>query len=130
MLCLEPIPPETEQVARELIRCAIAVHRELGPGFLEHIYRRALCLELKASGLTHETEKQITVSYRGHTVGVQRLDIVVEGKVLVELKAVAALDYVHKAQALSYLRASGLRLGLLINFNVALLKDGIRRIVL
>lgn len=130
MHSLEPIPAGTEQVAHDSITCALAVHRELGPGFQEHLYRRALCLELKACGLAFETERQVIVSYRSSTVGVQRLDVLVEGKVLIELKSVAALDYVHKAQVLSYLRASGLRLGLLINFNVAVLKEGIRRVVL
>ncbi|MBI4476371.1 MAG: GxxExxY protein [Acidobacteria bacterium] len=129
MYSLEPVPSATEDIGSRVIGCAIDVHRALGPGYLEHLYRRALCVELTESGLTYEIEKQITINYKGTIVGIHRLDLIIENCVLLELKAVESLAYVHKAQVLSYLRASGLRLGLLINFNVGVLKDGIRRIV-
>ncbi len=130
MLNLVPIPAQTEQIGHEVIGCALRVHRELGPGLLERLYQNALAIELAEAGLSFETQKPVNVSYRGQIIGVQRLDFLVDTRVLVELKIVSAIDYVHKAQVLSYLRSSGLRLGLLINFNVGVLKDGIRRVVL
>ena len=114
----------------ETIGCAIRVHRALGPGFLETIYRKAMYLELKASRLSFECERPVNVKYRGVEIRGQRADLIVEQAIVVELKAVVKLDEVHRAQLISYLRTTGLRGGLLINFRVAVLKRGLRRVVL
>src|SRR5262249_31778098 len=97
---------------------------------LESIYRRAVCLELRVAEIRFETEKQYAVEYRGQLLCHQRLDIVVDSQVVLEIKAVEHLAAVHRAQLLSYLRVSGLRVGLLVNFNVPVLQDGLKRIVL
>ena len=125
----EPIPAHVELVAKQVIGAAIEVHRALGPGFLERIYQEALCLELHARGLPFEREKAIAVHYRGIAIPGQRLDLIVDTCVIVELKASSKLDVVHDAKVISYLRTTGLRLGLLLNFNCRAMKDGIRRIV-
>ncbi len=113
-----PLTEEAEHVMTETIGCAIAVHRALGPGFLESIYKKAMHIELNARGLSYESEKPVTVQYRGIQIEGQRVDLVVEGLIVVELKAVTRFDDVHKAQVTSYLRTTGLRGGLLINFRV------------
>lgn len=118
-----------EHLIHMTIGCCIAVHRALGPGLLESIYRKAICLELGACGLSYETEKLLPVTYREVLLCHQRFDLVVDQKLLLEIKSVERLAPVHHAQVRSYLRASGMRVGLLINFNVPLLPDGIRRIV-
>jgi GxxExxY protein len=119
---------EHERIITETIGCAIDVHREIGAGFLEGVYHRAMCIALSLQGLRFSTEHPVVVMYQGHRVGFQRFDLVVEGTVIVEIKSVKHLDFVHKAQLLSYLRASKLRAGLLFNFNAAPLL--IRRVVL
>ena len=121
---------ETELLVEKILACALAVHRELGPGFLESIYQRALCLELEAQGLPFEREKPLVVMYRGQGIPGQRVDLLAGGVVIVEVKAVTALEPVHLAQVLSYLKTTGLRVGLLLNFREALLRNGIRRVVL
>jgi GxxExxY protein len=120
---------ELEGIIHATIGRCITVHRALGPGLLESIYRKAICLELSACGMSFETEKSIPVIYRCEIVCHQRLDLVVEGKLLLEIKSVERLAPIHHAQLRSYLRVSGLRVGLLTNFNVPVLPDGIRRIV-
>ena len=125
-----PLTPQADQVMSETIGCAIRVHRTLGPGFLESIYRKAMCVELEASGLSYEAERPVQVKYRGVEIAGQRVDLIVEGQIVAELKAVVKLDEVHRAQVISYLRATGLRGGLLINFRVAVLRHGVRRVVL
>ena len=125
-----PLAREAELAMTDTIGCAIAVHRALGPGFLESIYKKAMQIELEARGISYELEKAVTVHYRGIEIRGQRVDLVVEGLIVVELKAVARFDEVHKAQVLSYLKATGLRGGLLINFKVPVLKGGLKRIVL
>lgn len=112
-----------------IIGAAIAVHRELGPGKLESVYERALAIELRTQRVPFRTQVPIPMLYRGESVGDFFADLIVDRKVLVELKAVDALRSVHRAQVLSYLRATGLELGLLINFNVRVLKDGVRRLI-
>jgi len=107
----------------------MAVHRALGPGYLENIYEEAMAIELELLGVPFERQHAFSVSYRDHEIGLSRLDFWVDGQVVVELKAVEALIPVHHAQVLSYLRMTRTNLGLLINFNVPLLKNGIRRIV-
>ena len=121
--------PETERVAHRIIGCAIDVHRVLGPGFKERIYVQAVCLELHSSGLRFEREKEVAVPYKGWQIPGHRVDLIVEGVVLVELKAVPKIRRLHARQIVSYLKATNLRLGLLINFNVQILKNGIRRVV-
>jgi GxxExxY protein len=124
------LPDEIEVTMRETIGCCINVHRELGPGLLESTFARAVCLELDAAGISFEVEKHIPVTYRGYPLCHHRLDLVVASQVVVEIKAVDRLAPVHHAQLLNYLRVSGLRAGLLVNFNVPVLRDGIRRVVL
>ena len=123
------LSPEAELVMSQTIGSAIAVHRALGPGFLESIYRKAMCIELESRNLAYEKERSIRVSYRGVEIPGQRVDLIVEGLIVVELKTVTHLDQVHRAQLISYLKTTGLRGGLLINFRVPVLKDGIRRVV-
>jgi len=119
-----------DELAKAVIGAAIEVHRELGPGFLESVYEEALCVELKLKGIPFERQVPIAVDYRGYRVGESRLDLLVDQALAVELKAVDVLAPIHHAQVLSYLKALGGRLGLLINFNVPVLKNGIKRIVL
>jgi len=125
-----PLPGELESLVHRTIGCGIAVHRALGPGLLEGIYAKAVRLELAAEGVSFEYEKQIALRYRGELLCHQRLDLVIANQIVVEVKSVERLNPVHHAQLLSYLRASGLRVGLLMNFNVAVLQDGLKRIVL
>ena len=114
----------------QVIRAAMKVHTALGPGLLENAYRACLTHELRRSGLRVQTEAYLPVHYEGITVDLgYRIDLLVEDQVVVELKAVESVLPVHKAQLLSYLRLSNKRVGLLINFHAARLKDGINRIV-
>jgi GxxExxY protein len=124
-----PVPPETEFVASQIIGAGIEVHRTLGPGFLETIYQQALCLELNIRGIRFERERAVAVHYRGHAIPGQRIDLIVENVVLVELKATTRTDPVLEAKVISYLRTTRLRLGLVLNFNCRTLKEGIKRIV-
>jgi GxxExxY protein len=117
-------------VTDQIIGCAIEVHRTLGPGLLESIYEKALCFELQSRGIKVHAQLAIPVVYKGQSLGEHRLDLLVEDQVIVELKAVDRLDPVFHAQVLSYLRLTGKHIGLLINFNVPVLKDGIKRIML
>jgi GxxExxY protein len=118
-----------DRLARAVIGAALEVHRHLGPGYLESVYEEALAVELGLRGLSFVRQKPFGVSYKGHEIGEGRLDLLVGDELLVELKAVEALGPIHKAQEISYLKATDLHLGLLINFNVPVLKDGIQRIV-
>ena len=111
------------------MECAFRVHRHLGPGFKERIYHEALCLELNSSGLSFEREKPIDVIYRDWRIPGQRVDLLVEGRVLVEVKAVPKLRPIHRSQVLSYLKTMDLRIGLVINFSSRLLKDGFKRVI-
>jgi GxxExxY protein len=129
LLISSTLPPETEEVIDRVIGCAVTVHRHLGPGFLE-IYATAMALELAAAGLPFERERAVAVNYRGTLIGGQRVDLIVANSVIVEIKAVARLDPVFQAKLISYLKTTGLRAGLLINFNMPLLKEGLKRIVL
>ena len=119
-----------EDLTEQIIGCAMTVHDTLGPGLLESIYERCLVLELRASSLRVETERYVPVVYRGIVVDSPfRLDLVVEDLVVVEVKAVQVFAQVHHAQVISYLKLTGYPVGLLINFNVTLLKHGIRKVV-
>lgn len=122
---------ETESAASRAIECAFKVHRQLGPGLLESIYETCLLHELKKSGLRFEAQKVLPVVYDGLILETGlRLDVVVQEQIILELKAVESLLPIHQAQVLTYLKLTGFRLGLLINFNTVLLKDGIKRVVL
>ena len=111
----------------ETIECAFRVHRELGPGFLESIYRKAMHFEMNRIGLSFQSEQPVRVRYREIQIPGQRVDLIVENLIVVELKAVARFDDVHRAQLISYLRTTGLRGGLLINFRVPLLHSGLKQ---
>jgi GxxExxY protein len=118
------------RLSNVIIGCALRVHRELGPGMLESAYEACLMFELLERGLRVEREKALPLVYRGQRLDCgYRLDLLVEDAIIIEVKAIQAFDRVYSSQLLSYLRQSGLHLGLLINFNVELLRDGIRRIV-
>lgn len=122
---------ELNAITRDVIGAAIEVHRQLGPGLLESSYRECLCRELSLRGLPFEREKPLPLEYKGIHLGCgYRLDLLVAGSVVVEIKSVEALAPIHDAQLLTYLRIGGWRLGLLINFNVAVLKSGIHRRIL
>ena len=123
---MEALYPNTTDA---ILRCAVAVHRELGPGLPEHSYQTSLGLEMSAAQLPHVDDRPIIVRYRGVVVGWHRPDFIVDEKVVVEIKAVSTFDPVHAKQVLTYLKITGLRVALLLNFNVPLLKDGIRRFV-
>ncbi len=118
-------------VARQVLDCAFRVHSALGPGLLESSYRACLAFELAQAGLNVQTEVPIPLIYQGQKLGDvgYRLDILVAGELIIEVEAAEAIAPVHKAQLLSYLKLSGRRLGLLLNFNVVLLRDGIARVV-
>jgi GxxExxY protein len=125
----EPIPAEDEEIAHQVIGAAIEVHRLLGPGFLESVYEKALRHELRLRGLNVENQKDILVPYKDILIEGHRLDMLVGGRVIVELKTVDMIAPIHQAQLLSYLKATNLRVGLLINFNVPVLKAGLKRLV-
>ena len=125
-----PLSPEEERIIYEVIGSAIAVHRALGPGFLESIYRKAMCVELTKRNLAYKCERPIDVAYDGVSLRGQRIDLIVGRLIVVELKAVTRFEEIHRSQVISYLRTMGLRGGLLINFRVRMLKHGVCRIVL
>ena len=125
-----PLSDDVEQLMHDTIGCCITVHRELGPGLFEKIYSRAACLELKAAGISFEREKRYQVRYRGELLGDQYLDIVVGNQIVLEIKSVDRFAPVHHRQILNYMRIAGLRAGLLMNFNVVVLPDGMSRKVL
>jgi GxxExxY protein len=127
----EPIPPATEEVAAAVMDAAFQVHRTLGPGLLESVYEVCLCHELSKRHIAFQRQATLPVVYDGMRLDTGlRLDLLVADAVVVELKAVEKMSPLYEAQLLTYLRLAGKRLGLLINFNVPLLKDGFRRIVL
>jgi GxxExxY protein len=122
---------EKNRVTEAIIGAAIDVHKSLGPGLLESTYQACLAYELKERGLLAEEEKPLPVIYKNVKLDCgYRIDLFVENQVIVEIKAIEGLLPVHQAQLLSYMKLSGVSIGLLINFNVKLLKDGIRRMVI
>jgi GxxExxY protein len=116
-------------LTKTVIGGAIEAHRVLGPGFLESFYEEALCIELSERGVPFVRQAPVDVLYKGALLGEARLDLLVDGRLVVELKASERFAPIHLAQVLSYLKATRLTLGLLINFNVTCLRDGIRRVV-
>lgn len=118
------------EISKIIVESALKVHRNLGPGLLESSYEECLYYELKKNDLFVEKQKPLPLIYEEVKLEIgYRIDLLIENKVVVEVKSVEALNDVHLAQVLTYLKLSGCKLGLLINFNVALIKDGIRRIV-
>jgi GxxExxY protein len=126
---LVSVPDHLNRLSERVIGGAIAVHRELGPGLLESAYDGAFCIELAHQGLKFLRQQHCPIGYRGIPVGAYRLDFVIEGELLVDVKSVNRLDYVFVAQMLTYLKATDRHLGLILNFNVAVLKSGVRRVV-
>lgn len=121
---------ELSLLTQKVIGAAIEVHRCLGPGFLEAVYEEALCLELRTRGIPCVSQFEVSVNYKGQRVGTGFIDILVDERLVLELKAVETLLPIHFAQALSYLKATGHHLALLINFNTPLVKSGIKRVAL
>jgi GxxExxY protein len=121
--------PEKE-LTEKIVGCAIAVHRALGPGYLEIVYENAMSHELGKCGLDAQRQRVVKVYYDGIEVGEHRIDIIVNSKVVLELKSVDSLSQKHLAQVISTLKAAGAKVGLLINFDEAKVVDGIRRVVL
>jgi GxxExxY protein len=126
----EPIPAALNQVSGQIVDAAFAVHRELGPGLLESVYETCLCHELKLRRIPFRSQVSLPVKYKDlQLANGLRLDLVVADSVIVELKSVQRIEAVFEAQLLSYLKLSGFRVGLLINFKAAVLRDGIFRFV-
>ena len=120
---------DIDRLTEKIIGCGIAVHRAIGPGLLERIYRECLIIELQASSLPTERERRINLEYRGHRITNDLvIDIVVEGTVVIEVKAVERLHPVHQAQVITYLKLTGCPAGLLMNFNGTSLRAGLRRL--
>ena len=129
MRAYTPLSEEHEAAVTAAIGCAIVVHRTLGPGFKESIYHRAYRLELGSREIPYESEKPIVVKYREWIIPGQRVDLLVRGVVVIEIKVVPKVRELHRRQLLSYLRTTGLRVGLIMNFNSLLMKHGIHRVV-
>lgn len=126
-----PIPAETDAVARQVVDAALKVHSVLGPGLLETVYETCLAHELRSRGLEVESQARVPIRYEGVELETGlRLDLFVEGRVVVEVKAVERMLPVFEAQLLTYLRLTGARVGLLVNFTVTRAKDGIKRFAL
>jgi GxxExxY protein len=111
-----------------IVGCAIEVHKELGPGLLESVYETALCIELTAAGLAFKRQVGIPLLYKGQLISEHRPDVVVAELVVVEIKSIERLQSIHLAQMLTYLRVAKIRVGLILNFNSSVMKNGIRRV--
>jgi GxxExxY protein len=128
---MEPGQAERDPLTAEVIGAAIEVHRHLGPGLLESVYHRCLIHEFELRGVPVRTQVSVPITYKGLVVeNALRLDLLVGGELILELKAVERLEPIFEAQLLTYMRLSGVRKGLLLNFNSRLMKDGIKRMVL
>ena len=126
-----PLPPETEGIAKQIVDAAFTVHKTLGPGLLENVFEVCFCHELKKLGLSIQRQVSVPITYDGITFDEGfRLDVLVEGEVICELKTVENLNATHQAQLLSQMKLTGKRIGFLINFNVAIIKYGIKRMIL
>ena len=122
-------PPEVDEDARRVIGAAIEVHRHLGPGYPECVYEQALMIELRLRGIEFEHQVEVPIVYKDREVARYRIDFVINEHLVIELKAVATVLPVHTAQVIAYLKATRLQLGLLLNFNVSLLKYGAKRVI-
>jgi len=120
--------PSSDPLTQKIIGAAIEVHRNLGPGLLESIYEEALCFELELRGIAYSRQVGVDVVYKGRVIKGQRIDIIVSGEVIIEIKSLSKIPEVVMAQILSYLKATGLERGLIINFGEKRLVDGIRRV--
>ncbi|MBI5462622.1 MAG: GxxExxY protein [Gammaproteobacteria bacterium] len=120
---------ELDALARRVIGAAIEVHRVLGPGYLESVCEEALAVELALLGVAYDRQAPVSIEYKGKAVGEGRLDLLIADCLVVELKTVDSLLPIHHAQVLSYLKATRKQIGLLINFNVRVLRDGVKRVV-
>ena len=122
---------EKDELTSKIIGAAIEVHKKLGPGLLEKTYQECLCIELEDRGISYKREIYLPIRYNNREIkDAYRIDIIVENKVIVELKSVEKIDDIHKAQLLTYLKLTDKKIGLLINFNTSLLKNGIVRMIL
>lgn len=121
---------QDDPLTRKIIACAIEVHRRLGPGLLEKLYQEAMIVEMELNGLNVEKNVRIPVEYKGKSIGEYFIDLLVEDTVILELKSVERHDPIFEAQILSYMKLTGKKVGLLINFNSKMVKDGIKRFVL
>jgi GxxExxY protein len=120
---------ELDELARLTIGAAIEAHRRLGPGLDEGMYQGAMEVELQLRGISFARQVDMPIEYKGVAIGTRRIDLVVGGRLIVELKSVEQLGPLHRAQLMTYLRITGLTLGLLINFNTIILKDGLKRVI-
>jgi GxxExxY protein len=118
-----------EELATRVIGAAIEVHRHLGPGLLESAYESAMAIELDLRGIAVQTQHELVVHYKGHVISTSRADLLVGGALVVELKAVETISAAHVAQTLGYLVAGGYELGLIVNFNHATIRQGLRRVI-
>ncbi|MEQ8848145.1 GxxExxY protein [Botrimarina sp.] len=126
-----PIPRDIESVGTKVLDAAFAVHRELGPGLLESVYETCLCHELRKLGIDFVAQAQLPIFYDGIRIeSGLRLDLLVAGSVIVELKAIDQMAPIHEAQLLTYMKLANVRLGFLLNFNSIMLRDGMKRLVL
>ena len=121
---------QDDPLTRKIIACAIEVHKRLGPGLLEKLYKESMVIEMELCGLKVEKNVKVAVDYRGKPIGEYFIDLLVEDAVILELKSVERHDPVFEAQVLSYMKLTGKKVGLLINFNSKMVKDGIKRFVL
>ena len=127
--CMTRSPAEVEALTEKIIGCAIEVHRTLGPGLLESVYRECIIVEMRRDGLEVDSERHVSLEYKGERIGAAlKLDLLVEGSVVVELKAVERLHPVHLAQVITYLKLTGCPAGLLLNFNATTLRAGLKRL--
>jgi len=127
---MDTYPALETDLTERIVGSAIEVHRHLGPGLLESVYESALCIELRAVGLPHTRQTRVPVFYKGERIAEHRPDLIVSNKVIVEIKSVERFDPVFIAQMLTYLRITGLQVGLILNFNRPVMKDGVRRVSL
>jgi len=119
-----------DPLSERIIGCAMSVHRALGPGLLESTYEEALCIELRDDGLSYSRQIGVPICYKGRLIGEYRPDLVVDNKVVVEIKSVERLIGIHQAQVLAYMRVLNVSVGLLINFNGEVLRTGVRRLAI
>jgi GxxExxY protein len=121
---------DINQLSNKIIGAAIEVHKAIGPGLLESAYEECLCHELNLRGVSYERQKPLPLEFKGRKLDcTYRLDVVVEKQVILELKSCERIEPIHEAQLLTYLKLSGLHLGLILNFNLVVMRDGIKRIV-
>jgi GxxExxY protein len=118
------------QLSERIIGCAIEVHRELGPGLLESVYETALCIELGLAGVFAKRQVEVPVFYKGRLLSQFRIDLIVNDQIVLEVKAVERFDPIHVAKLMTYLRITNLNLGLLLNFNSTMMRQGIKRVML